>query len=132
VIQSFWPSSFQRVGANRVGADARKIRRLLFVGAVVQQRVVEQRVLHVDEYADGGICPRDFLHQQDGQQEITPGAAKRLGNLDAHHTHLEQALQQVGIVGVILIHFSRAWRDLARGELAHGVAHHLFVFGQHR
>ncbi len=55
-----------------------------------QQRVDDERVLHVDEHADRRIDARQLLDREHGVEEAAAGAAVGFGDLDAHDAEVEQ------------------------------------------
>ena len=73
----------QRVRADGVGGQLREIAPLDVVVAPAQERVDDERVLHVDEDADGRVDPRQLLDGEHGVKEARAGAAVRLGDFDA-------------------------------------------------
>ena len=84
----------------RVRADASRPRgrgsepRLLVGAAPAENRVDHERVLHVDEHADRRIDARQLLDGEDRVKKPAAAAAEALGNLDAHHAEVEQAVDE--------------------------------------
>ena len=88
----------QRVRADRVGRELRQVAPLDVVVAPAQERVDDERVLHVDEHADGRVDARERFDGQHGVEEAGAAAAVALGDLDAHHAEVEQLVdERVGI-----------------------------------
>ena len=97
------------------------------VGAPAHQRVGHERVLHVDEDADGGIDPRQRLHREDGVEERCAGAALGLGNLDRHDPQVEELVDELaGDVGLV-VHLADVRADFAVREFVHTVAKQRFI-----
>ena len=120
----------ERVGADGVGCHARQVALLLLVVAPAQQRVDDERVLHVDEDADGGVDARQLFDGEDRVEERAAGAAVLLGNLDAHQAELEELVKQVFVEDALFVHLLDQRPDFLVGKLADVVAKHDFVFGE--
>ena len=108
----------------------RQVALFLFVAAPAQQRVVDQRVLHVDDDAGGGVDARQFLDRQDRFEEFRAASAVLLGNLNAHQAELEEIVDQVFVEDALFVHLFDQRTDLLVGELADVVAEENFVFGE--
>ena len=120
----------QRIGSHRVSAHPRQVALLLLVGGPAHQRVVHQRVLHIDDHAHRGIDARQLLHRKDGFEECSAAAAVLLRDLDAHQSQFEEVLDQRRLEDALLVHFLNVRSDGFVGKLANGVAKQGFVFGQ--
>jgi hypothetical protein len=108
---------------------------LLLRRAVSRDRVVEERVLNVDEHADGGIGARKLFDREARLKERPARAAVRLGNVDSHQTHLEQLGKDRGVVPACRVHRAGERRDLGLSELVDGIAEQSLLFrenGQRR
>ena len=91
------------------------------------RRVDDERVLNVDEHANGGIDARQCLDRQHGMKEARAGAAERLGDLDAHDAEVEELVDQVRGIARLFVHLPDEGADLAVGELVHAVAEQSFI-----
>ena len=78
----------------RVGGQLRQVALLDVLAAPAEQRVDDQRVLHVDEHADRRVDPRQRLDRQHRVEEAGAGAAVALGDLDAHDAEVEQLVDE--------------------------------------
>ena len=110
----------------------RQVAPLDVVAAPAQQRVDDERVLHVDEHADRRVDARQRLDRQDGMEERRAAAAVALGDLDAHDAEVEQLVDERARDLGVLVHLADERPDLAVRELVHAVAEQPFVFGQRR
>ena len=122
----------QRVRPRRFARERRKVLLLLRLGCPAQQRVDHERVLHVDEHADGRIDRRDLFDREHRFKQRARRAAVLLGNLDAHKAEFVQLAQQASVEVRLLIHRADERRDLGTGEVADGGAEELFVRGELR
>ena len=105
------PGFRQRVGANRSRRQLRQVLRLLRLGTPAQQRIDDERVLHVDEDADRRVDGGQRFDREHRVEEGAAGAAVRVGNLDAHHPQLEHPVDEAaGHLGV-----DRPFRGRAAG-----------------
>ena len=120
----------QCVRADARGSQLRQKPALLFIGTPAQQGIYDQRVLDVDEDANRRIDLGQRFNRKDGVKEPRPGAAVPLGDLDAHHAELEQAVDEGPRHPRLVVHFADKRPDFAPGELEHAVAEQPFVFGQ--
>ena len=120
----------QRIGADGLGGHLRQVTLLLLVVAPAQQGVVDQRVLHVDDHAGGGVDARQLLDGQDRFEELGAASAVLLGDFDAHQSELEEIVNQVVVEDAFLVHLLDQRADLFVGELADVVAEENFVFGE--
>ena len=125
------PGLRQRIGADGARRQPRQVAPLDLVAAPAQQRVDDERVLHVDEDADRRVDARQLLDGEHRVEERAAGAAVALGDLDAHDAELEQLVDERRAGS------SRARPSRGRaagpapvGELADAVAEDRFVFGQ--
>ncbi len=103
---------------------------LLLLVAPAQQRIIDQRVLHVHHDAGGGIHPRHLLDRQDGLEELAATATVLLGNLDSHQAKLKELANQVLIEDALFVHLLDQRTDFLVRKLADVVAKHDFVFGE--
>ena len=115
-----------------LGGELRQVLPLDLVGAPAQQRVDDERVLHVDEHADRRIDARQRLDGQHRVEERAAGAAEAFRHLDAHHAELEQLLDERRRNLGLLVHLADERADLPVRELVDAVAEQRFVFGQPR
>ena len=60
-------------------------------------------------------------------KNVPPGAAVRLGDLDAHHAQVEQLVDERARELRVLVHLADERRDLAARELEHAVAEQQLV-----
>ena len=96
---------------------------------------MNERVLHVDADADRGIDARKRLDGEDGVEEGRAAAAERLGDFDAHHAELEQAIDQRARDLRLLVHLADKGPYFAVRELVHAVVKQALVLredGQRR
>ena len=107
-----------------------RIALLLFFIAPAQQRVVDQRVLHVDDDAGGSVHARQFLDRQNRFEELGAASAVLLGNLDAHQAELEEIVDEIFVEDALLVHLLDQRTNLLVGKLADVVAEKNFVFGE--
>ena len=122
----------QRVSADRAAGEACEIRPLLLVMSPAQQRVDDQRVLHVDQHADRRIDAGQRLDGEHGVEERAAGPAEGLGHLDAHDAELEQRIDEVAGDLRLLVHVTDVRADFPVGKLVHAVAKEPFVLGKRR
>ena len=122
----------QRVGAEpgrrETGQDGRLLRRR----APAQQRVDDQRVVDVDDHADGRVDARQLFDGEGRVEEGAAGAAVDLGHLDAHDAQVEERPQQVAIERLLLVHGPRERGDPVHREFADAVAEEPLVVGERR
>ena len=103
---------------------------LLLVVAPAQQRIVDQRVLHVDDDAGRSVHARKFFDGEDGFEELRAASAVLLGNFDAHQAELEEVVDEVFVEDAFLVHLFDQGTDFLVGKLADVVAEKNFVFGE--
>ena len=94
----------------------------------MQERVIDQSVLHIDKDTYRSIDAREFFHGQNCLKERAAGAAEFFRRFNSHQAHLEALFYQRRIETPLLFHLFDAFANLAFGKLAHTVAKHLFVF----
>ena len=120
----------QRIGADGVAAHARQIALPLLFRRPAQQRVVDQRVLHINHNARRRIDARQLFHRQDGLEEAASSSAVLLGDLDAHQSKLKELLDDRGLEDALLVHLLHMRADGFFRELANRVAKKNFIFGE--
>ena len=120
----------ESVGADSVGGHLRQVALFLFGIAPAQQGVVDQRILHVDDDAGGGVDARQFLDREDGFEKLCAAAAVLLGDFDAHEAELEEFVDEGFVEDTLLVHFFYQRADALVGELADVIAEEDFVFGE--
>ena len=118
------------VGADDIGGEAREVAVLEPVARPLEEQRVDEGVLNVDEDRRRRVDGRQLLDGEHGHEQAAPSAAERLRNLDSHQAELEHLGQQRRIELGRLLHRGDARPHLALGEVAHGVAEHLLLFGQ--
>ncbi len=99
-----------------------KIAAFLFIGRPAQQRVIDQRVLHVNNHAGGSIHARNFFHGQDRLKKPSSSAAVLLRNFYPHQPKLEELIDQIVIKNALLVHLTDFGAEGLVGKLAHVVA----------
>ena len=118
------------VGADRVGGHLGQEVLFLLIAAPTQERVIDQRILHVDDHAGGCIHARQFFDGQDRFEELGGASAVLLGNLNAHQAELEEIVDEIFVEDALLVHLLHQRTDLLVGELADVVAEENFIFGE--
>ena len=88
----------QCIGTDRLaGGDGAHVLLLLFLGAVLEDAVAEQRIVHRHDGRRGRVGGRDLDHRQHVGDRVHAGTAVRLRHLDAHQSepaHLADVLQR--------------------------------------
>ncbi len=121
----------ERIRADGIGGEHRQILRLLIVGAPAHERVVDERVLDVDEHAARSIDVRELFDDEHGVEERRSGAAPLFRDFDAHDAELEEALDQVLRHRGVVIHLRDEGANLLDREIANALLEHLLFFRQH-
>ena len=124
------PGLGQRVRANRVRREPRQQRRLQVGRRPAQDRVDDQRVLHVDQHTDGWVDAREFLDDEHGMEESPARPAVSFGHLDRHDPEREQLVEERPRDLRVLVHLADERSDPALGKLTHASAQQLLVVGQ--
>ena len=117
----------QRVGSDGAVGEGRQQPALLLVRAPAQQRVDDQRVLHVADHRDSRVDPRQLLHGENRQKEMPAGAAPAFRDLDAHDAEPEQLVDELPGHAGLVVHPARERRDLGFGERPDGGAQQAFL-----
>src|SRR5205085_277576 len=112
-----------------VVGEAREVLPFLLGVAPAYDGVIDERVLHVHQYADRWVNAREFFDADDCGEERSARTAVLFRSLDAHQSEVEELLDDFGRHLRVLVHLLDARAYLAFGELAHRGAEHLFVFG---
>ena len=120
----------QRVRADARGRQLRQHARFQVRAAPAQQRVGDERVLHVHQDADRRIDARELLDREDRVEEPAAAAAERFGDFDAHHAEIEQLVDQRPRDLRLLVHFADERPYLRVREFADAVAEQPLVFGE--
>ena len=105
---------------------------LLLRVAPAYERVIDERVLDIDEDADRSINARQFFDADDGREKRSARAAILFGRLDAHQPEVETLAYQRRVELSLLVHLFDAGAQFAFGKLAHACSEHLLVFREHR
>ncbi len=103
---------------------------LQLVGSPPRERVVDQRVLNIDQGSYGRISPRQFLHGQDRGEEVGAGSTELLRNFDPHQTELEKLGEKTCVHLLCLIHLRHEWSDLRGREIPYSRTKHLLFVGE--
>ena len=122
----------QRIARQRVRGQTRQIFFLLLFAGPALNRIVEQRILHVDDHRRRRIDLRQLLNRQDRLEEISTLPAVLLGNIDRHQTEIEAFLEDFLLENTGLVHLTDIGGDAFARELAHGGLKHRFFFSQVR
>src|SRR6185312_8701968 len=114
----------------RVRCESRQIVLLLRRLSPVQQRLIDERILHVGEQADGGIDRGERFHGQRRVKEGSTASAEFFGNADAHKAKLEELAQEAGVHLLFFIHAADERSNFILREPAHGLAEEQFFLAQ--
>ena len=110
------PASDKRVGGHGIPGQPRQVFGFLFGRRPAQQRVVADRVLHIDNHAGRGVHRGEFLHREDGLEERAALSAVFLGDLDPHQAHFEELLDDVLAEDAGLVHLAHVGANLLRAR----------------
>ncbi len=122
----------QSVSSDSFGGHFRKIAFFLLFATPSQQGIVDQRVLHIDDDAGGGVHTGQFLDSQNCLEELGSASTVLLGDFDAHQSELEEIVDQVFVEDTFLVHILDQRADFLVGKLANVVAEENLVFGKRR
>ena len=100
------------------------------VGAVLEDDGIAEGVVYVDEDADGGIHAGELLDGNDGRGEVHAGAAKFLGDFNAHNTLLEKLLDNGRVHSLSLVHLAHLGKDGFIREFGDCFAHGSLSLGE--
>ena len=103
---------------------------LLISGSPAQERVIDQRVLNIDDDARGSINAGEFFHGQDGFKELGSAAAILFGDFDSHQAELEEFMDKTFFEDGFFIHLFNQRTNFVVSELADVVAKKNFIFGE--
>src|ERR1017187_4920239 len=120
----------QRIGAKHVRRQPRQVTLLLVFIGPAQNRIPEQRVLHVHDYSGGSVGPRQFFDGQDRLKKLAARSTVLLRNLDAHQAELKELVDQAVIEHRLFVHLFRQRTNLVAGKLAAVFAEQNLVFGE--
>src|SRR5579863_445397 len=120
----------QGVGPDDLGCHLRQVALLLLIAAPTQQRVVDQRVLHVDDHARRGVHPRQLFDRKNGLKKLCAAPAVLLGNLNPHQPQLEKLVDEIFVEDSLLVHLFDQRTDLLVSKLVNVVAEKNFIFGE--
>ena len=74
----------QRIGADQILGQPRKVFTLLLSAPPSHERVIDQRVLDVDENAKRCVHPRKLLDGKNRHEKAARRAAEFFGDVDSH------------------------------------------------
>jgi hypothetical protein len=120
----------QGVGAHPLRSQLREVARVLLGVAPAQQRVVDERVLHVHEHGQGRVHPGQGLHGEDGHEERRARAPVGFRDLDAHHPELEAGVDEVARDGRLLVHLVHERPHALFREVAYRLLEQALVFAE--
>ena len=100
--------------------------------AVPNERIVDQRVLHIADDRCRRVDLADLFDRQGHHEQRAAGAAILLGDLDPHQSKLEIFRQQSRIDPACFLHLRHARTHLFLGERRDGVAEHRLFFREER
>ena len=122
----------ERVGAHCVRGQARQPLVFLGVGGPAAQRVIHQRVVHVDEDGNCRIDGGDGLNGEYSVKEAARRAAHGLRDLDAHDAQLKELLNEAGSELLLVVHGAHQRRNCLFGEAADAGCEQRFFFRELR
>src|SRR5471030_88658 len=112
------------------GQQAGQVFLLLRCVAVAVDLVHAQVGVGAVGQADRRPCAADFLHRDDVREIAHAGAAVFFADGDAEQADGAELAPQVGGELVCAVDLGGAWRNLARGKIAHRVAQHVDVYAE--
>src|SRR5262249_30012606 len=112
------------------GRERRQPLALLALVAVVEDRRRAERRVRGHGDRERGVDPPELLDRQRVGQRVGPGAAVLLGEGDGEQAELGGLAQLVEREAGGAVELLGDRRDLALGELAHGVAEEAVLFGE--
>ena len=118
----------QRVGADGLAAGYRgQVLLLLRLGAVLEDAVAEQRVVHRHDRAVGGVHLADLFQRQHVCQRVHACPAVFFGHFDAHEAHLAHLFDRLDGKFARFVELCGDRGDLFLGKVLCSLADH-FVF----
>ena len=116
----------QHLAARQGGEPLLLLRRV----AVAHEDGVHRAVGHADGGAGAAVTGRDFFQHQRQAEVVQPRAAVFLGHADAVSAQRGQALVDIFGEVVLFVPAGGVGGDFGLHKLAHGIAHHVLVWGQ--
>ncbi|HXP39657.1 MAG TPA: hypothetical protein VN833_05275 [Candidatus Acidoferrales bacterium] len=95
-----------------------------------EERVIHQRVLHIDDNSGGGIDAGQLLNGQNCFEEFGSAAAVLFGDFDSHQTELKKFMDEGFFEDSFLVHLFDQGADFVVGKLTDVIAEKDFVFGE--
>ena len=111
-------------------AQLRQDLALLLLGAPLLDRPGDQRRLHRDHRARGGVTAPDLLHDQPVADVVEAAPAVLLGHRRAEVAHLGDALHELEVETLRAVVVAGARDDLAVREIARGLADQPLLVGE--
>src|SRR2546427_1691284 len=106
----------QRVSANHVFRESRKVLAFLVARCPSHNGIVYQRVLHIDEHAEGRVHTGNFLNCKNRHEKAARTAAEFFRNVNSHQAELEQFRNDALLELRFLVHLSDERADSRFGE----------------
>src|SRR5213593_4150082 len=119
----------QRISANHIFRQLRKVLASLVARCPTHNGIVYQRVLHIDEHAEGRVDTGNFLNCKNRHEKAARTAAEFFGNVNSHQAELEQFRNNALLELRFLVHLSDERTDSSFGERPARVAKQHLVFG---
>ena len=111
-------------------AELRQQLLLLLLGAPLLDRAGDERGLHRDHRASGGVAAPDLFDDQPVREVVEAAAAVLLGHDRPEEPHVGDLLDQIEIEPLVAVVVARHRDDLPVGEVARRLADQALLIGQ--